>query len=335
MPHLRLLLVVLLIAIGSTCRAEVPVNCTAKDDLTAGFHAIAAKLDGRVGICALDGAGTVACVNGEQRFPMQSVAKIVVAAAALDAVDRKHLQLDDTVVVRRENLALFVQPIAERVAREGEVRVTIAELIRLSIIRSDNAATDVLIERLGGIGVIQTYLSTHELTAGIRIDRDERRLQTETMGLSWKPEYVDAKVLDADRARVPEADRDRAFGHYLSDERDTATPRGFVSFLAKLQKGEALSAESTAFLLATMRETVTFPDRLRAGVPPDWIVGHKTGTSDTWRGVTGVTSDVGLLYAPTGKWVAIAAFIADSRRPSADRAAAIARAAHDAICSYR
>jgi len=200
----------------------------------------------------------------------------------------------------------------------------VGDLVRRAIIESDSAATDVLIARLGGPGVVQAVLRKKGIR-GIRLDRDERHLQTEIAGITWRPEYVDAGVLDRAIAAVPEADRRRAYERYQVDPRDTATPRGMAAFLFRLAQGELLSPVPTSFILKAMEECQTFPDRLKAGIGPGWTIAHKTGTSGSWQGVTAATNDVGILTAPDGARVAIAVFVADSRASSRERAAIIAR----------
>lgn len=88
------------------------------------------------------------------------------------------------------------------------------------------------------------------------------------------------------------------------------------------------------YLLDVMAATVTFPDRLKAGVPHDWTLGHKTGTSGSWKGITAATNDVGILTAPDGSRLSIVVFIADSRATSQERAALMARIAR-AVVSRR
>lgn len=299
------------------------------------LEAVAKGSDGRVGICAEEiKSGAIACVNGDQRFSLQSVMKLVVGAAAMDAIDRGQMRLEDVITVRKKDLSLYVQPIADLVAQRGEVRTTVADLISRAIIESDSAATDLLFAQVGGAEGIQTFLKTKKIS-GLRVDRDEKHLQTEIVGLIWRPEYVDADVLDKAIKAVPSSRRDASFAAYLKDERDTATPRGMVTFLSALARGKLLSAKSTAHLLKVMQRTVTFPDRLKAGVPQGWTLGHKTGTSLTWRGVTAVTNDVGILTAPDGGTISVAVFVAESRRSSKERAKVIAATAKTITSSYR
>jgi beta-lactamase class A len=290
------------------------------------------RIDGRVGMCVQDAAG-VSCLRGDERFSLQSVMKLIVAVAAMDAVDRGSWRLDEPVLVRRQDLSLFVQPLAKLVTDQG-YRTTIGDLIRRAVVDSDSAAADILIARLGGTQAVQACLDRLGVH-GVRIDRDERHLQTEIVGLGWRPEYLDPKVLDLAIERVPKARRDRAHHAYQVDIRDTATPRGMAALLERLAAGKLLSARSSRHLLAVMQQTVTFPDRLKAGTAPGWTLGHKTGTGGTWNGVTTATNDVGVLGAPDGGTVAVAVFIADSRASSRDKAAVMANIAAAAIACYR
>lgn len=301
-------------------------------DLRRDLRSLALAFDGRVGICARDASSTVH-VNGDQRFPMQSVMKLVVAAAALDAVDWRGWRLDDPVLVRREDLSLYIQPLADLVGDDG-YPTTLGDLIVRAVVDSDNAANDILFSRLGGLTAIRAFLERNGIE-GVRVDRDERHLQTAIVGLTWRSEYVDASVLERAIAMVPEPQRDATFAAYLADERDTATPEGMTSFLHALVSGELLSPASTEHLIATMRRTATFPDRLAAGVPASWTLGHKTGTGPVWKGVAAATNDVGILTAPDGGAVSVAVFVAGSRRPSDERAALISNVARAVTGAYR
>lgn len=284
--------------------------------------------DGRVGVCVQDASST-ACVNGAQRFPLQSVMKLLVGIATMDAVERKGWRLDETVIVRKQDLSLAVQPLAALVTGDG-FQTTIDDLIRRAIVDSDSAATDFLVARLGGPRAVQEVLDRHRVS-GVRFDRDERRLQTEIAGLTWRQEFVDGAVLDRALAAVPEARRDAAFRAYQKDPRDTATPLGMAVLLQSLARGTLLSPASTRRLLEIMTQTVTFPDRLKAGVPPGWTLAHKTGTSGTWRGVTAATNDVGVLTAPDGRLISVVVFIADSKASSENRAALMANVARTVV----
>ncbi len=292
------------------------------------FARLAKGFDGHVGVCAIDNS-VESCVNGDRRFSLQSVIKLLVGMAAADT-----LQLSEPVTLRKEDLSLFVQPIAKIVNDRGPFHTTIGELVRRAIVDSDSAATDNLIKRLGGPAAVQAFLNRKGIT-GMRIDRDEKTLQTEIIGLAWKPEFVDAALLDSAIKHVPREVRDEADRRYRNDVRDTATPKGMAEMLDALNRGKLLSPSSTRFIVDVMAQTVTCPDRLKAGLLPGWKIAHKTGTSGSWNGVTVATNDVGILTAPDGSSIAIAVFIGDSRAPDAARAALTAKLATAAISRHR
>lgn len=255
--------------------------------------------------------------------------KLLVGVTMLDAVDQKRFRLDEQVTIHRKDLSVYVQPIARQVGPNGYT-TTIGDLIRRGIIDSDSAAADILLDKLGGPGAVQRVLNRWKLD-GLRLDRNERNLQTEIAGIEWRPEFVDADVLDRAIKAVPVARRSTAYRKYQTDPRDTATPAAMASFLIQLAEGRLLSRESTAFAMQAMLDCATGADRLKAGLAPGWKVAHKTGTSGTYKGLTVATNDVGVLIGPGGDQLAIAVFVADSRASDAERAALIAKLAAVAI----
>jgi len=288
----------------------------AESGTEASLRQLAARSDGVLGACVGSGR-SMDCVNGDRPMPMQSVMKLIVAIASLDAVDRGRWSLGEEVVLHREDISVFVQPIAEKIG-PGGYRTTISDLITRAVIDSDSTATDFLIARLGGPAAVEAVLRRKGVE-GVRIDRDERRLQTQILGMQWRPEFASAAVFRAAIGKVPASRRAAAFKAYQTDPRDTATARGMTGLLLRLAQGQLLSRASSDFLTAVMEQTRTFPGRLKAGTPPGWRIAHKTGTSGDWRGVTAVTNDVGVLRSPSGRTVAVSAFLANSSASDADR----------------
>jgi beta-lactamase class A len=271
--------------------------------------------NGRIGICA----GNV-CLHGDERFSLQSVVKLMVAVAAMDRLD-----MNEKVTIYKKDLSLYQQPIADLVTDAGYT-TTLDDLARRAIVDSDSAAVDILFAKLGGPAQVQAFLNRKDIT-GMRIDRDERHLQTEICGLTWRPEFVDRKTLDDAIAAVPKANRDKAYAAYQKDVRDTATPKGMALFLRQLADGRLLSPKLTEHVIDIMIHTATGPDRLKAGVPAGWKLAHKTGTSGGWNGVTAATNDVGILISPAGHHIPVVVFVADSTATDAQRAALMASVA--------
>jgi beta-lactamase class A len=64
-------------------------------------------------------------------------------------------------------------------------------------------------------------------------------------------------------------------------------------------------------------------------------LGHKTGSSGSWKGLAAATNDVGVMTAPDGTHLGVAVFIGDSKAPAEARSAAMAAVAAAAIRHYR
>lgn len=301
--------------------------------LKSDFQKLSSGFKGRIGACVQLADKPPVCNLGYQRFSIQSVMKMLVGLAALDAVDNKGWKLDTKFRIYKKDLSVFVQPIARKVGPDG-YETTIDELIRSANLHSDSAAADILIDRLGGPSVVADFLKRKGLS-GVRLDRTERDLQAQIFGLNWRSEFLDPKVFDAAIKALPEGARDKAQKAYQKEIRDTATPAGMVNLLIRLAPGKLLSPASTKYFLEVLELVETGQDRLKAGLSKGWRVAHKTGTSSTWKGLTVATNDVGILIAPDGTQVAIVAFIGDSYESESSNAKAIADITRAAIRNFK
>jgi beta-lactamase class A len=246
--------------------------------------------------------------RGDEVFPQQSVAKIWLAAAVLDQVDRGELSLEETVLIRPEDLSVFHQPVRALVIDDGRHVTTIAELISLTIAKSDNATTDILMRRLGGPEAVRQILERMGLK-GLTAGEEQRELHPRIAGLSWRPEYANLGVFNQARNMVPESRRNALIEDYLTAPSDGATPNATVRGLAALKDGRLISPASTQHLLGVMASSNTGPRRLRGGLSEGWLIAHKTGTGPTRDGYAVGYNDVGLLTAPDGRTYAVAVYI--------------------------
>ena len=255
--------------------------------------------------------------NGERRFPMQSVFKAPLAAAVLSEVDAGRLKLDDTITLADEDLSPPLSPIADDypVRRDYTVR----ELLTAAAGVSDNTAADVLMKKIGGPGAVTAWLVGKKVEE-IRVDRYERQLQPDSIGMaSFRPAWKGSQAYMAALNNVPPQARREAVAIYLSDPQDTATPRGALNFLDKLDDGELLSPTSRKLLLQIMTDTTTGPDRLKAGFPAGASFAHKTGTARTDQGVTPAVNDIGIVTLADGRRYAVAVFLSGSTLDAAGR----------------
>lgn len=254
--------------------APVRTAPTYAGSLEATVASLANAAQGRIGVAAMDlGTGRTITVLGDQPFPMASTSKIAIAATYLDLVDQGKLKLSDQfpMMIPRPS-ARFSTPVAP--VRPGQL-ISAKGLIDMAIIRSDNAATDALLAAVGGPAAVNRWIQKAGLS-GMRLDRDIATLVRDD------GEFNPATTVDL---------------------RDSATPLAMVQLLAGLQQGRWLSASSRAVLLGAMERCVTGKRRLRAMLPQDARIAHKTGT------LNNTSSDVGIIHTPDGRSIAIAVYV--------------------------
>ncbi len=293
-----------------------PQVAEARDALTQQVTSIAEDFGGTVGIAVVDVQdGWNTGFEETALLPQQSVSKLWVSLAALEMVDRGELDLDSTIVIRREDLTLFHQPLRAEVLRAGVKFTDAADLIERAITESDNTANDVLLWQVGGPDSVREILESKGLD-NIRFGPGERAMQSGIAGLNWKQEYAYTRhgFYEA-RDAIPDTLRKVAFQNYLDDPVDGATPLAIAQALAALARGELLSEASTQRFIATLERTKSGPRRLKAGAPDGWTVAHKTGTGQIYDGRQAGYNDVGLVTSPDGRTYAIAIMIGETRRP--------------------
>jgi beta-lactamase class A len=286
--------------------------------LEAVIQTLVREFGGHVGVAvrSVDKGWTVS-VNGDQRFPQQSVSKLWVAMAMFDAIDRGKLTLDSPVRITRGDLTVFHQPIAQMVSEAG-YETTLADLFQRAMTQSDNTANDSVLRTVGGPEAVRSFLARRFID-GIRFGPGERQLQATTAGLSWSQDMADGRRFQAARAALPYSVRERALDAYLANPPDGATPAGIVTALARLKRGEMLSPTSTRMLLSTMADAKTGPQRIKGGVPSGWHYAHKTGTGQELAPRSTGFNDVGIMTAPDGSSYAVAVMIGSTTRPIPER----------------
>jgi len=225
--------------------------------------ALEARAGGRLGVAVLDTAtGMLTGHRAHERFALCSTFKLLLAAAVLQQVDAGRLSLTQWVPLRAADRVPHAPVAGPAIARGG---APLGELTRAIQTTSDNVAANVLMRLLGGPAALTTWLRAQGDTH-TRLDR-------------WEPEMN----------RVGPG-----------EERDTTTPAAMARSTARLVLGEVLRARSRDRLQGWMVETETGLKRLRAGLPPGWRAGDKTGTglSPAYRDKL---NDVAVFWPPAGR----------------------------------
>ena len=297
-----------------SCR---PAPAGLADDI----HRIWTGFPGKTGIAVRQvGCDWVIGERLDTHFPQQSVSKLWVAIAVMDAVDRGALRLDSRITLRPQDLTLFNEPMRWAILERGQVQLTVAQLIRNSLQMSDNTANDRLLRLAGGPDRVRTMFRDKRLP-GLRFGPGERLLQSGIAGLTWRPDFTLPGNFNAARARLPQQQRLAALDRYVADPVDGATPRGITLGLSRLARGSLLSDRSTAFLMDTLAHTRSGPRRLKGGLPVGWTIHHKTGTGQDLGRISTGYNDVAVIVAPDGTRYAVAVMVGKTMKPVADRMA--------------
>ncbi|MCA1652398.1 MAG: serine hydrolase [Acidobacteria bacterium] len=255
---------------------------------------------GLAGMAALHlETGRRLALRGGERFPMASTFKLPVAVELLRRVDAGEVSLDEMVTLRPRDLHPGSGTLTGLFNKPG-VSLSIRNLLELMLLISDNAATDLLMERAGGAAAVTARMKALGLE-GIDVSRATLGLIAGWSGVTSLPPEDDwspalwRRLFEA----VPETDRKAAAAAFEKDPRDTATPDAMVDLLAKIHKKSL----------------------------------HKPETAELTGTIGGTTNDVGIMTLPQGAGhVAIAVFIKSSIKPVAEREKVIAqlsRTVHD------
>lgn len=262
----------------------------------------------RIGFAAVDLLkGRTAFVRGGELFPMESVTKLPIAVAYLRLVQRGAARLEATTRLGAADIAPGRSPLADRLRRRATV-FTARQLMEHMLLNGDNTATDALMKLAGGPEKIQGAIRSFDIE-GLRVDRYERDLLPQTLGLVADPSFVEARKLDAAVEALGEAKQREALDRFMRDPRDTASPRAIATVFFKLLSGHLIQPRFAMMVLDLMRRTKTGEDRLKGGMLPGWQFAHRGGMSRTVLGTTGVFNDAGLATNKKGEKIAIVLFI--------------------------
>jgi beta-lactamase class A len=195
---------------------------------------------GRLGVAVLNSAdGSVTGHRLNERFPMCSTFKLLLAGAVLARVDSGRERLDRNIPIAQSDILPYAPITGKRVGAS----LSVAALSAAAVTLSDNTAANLLLTAVGGPAAVTAFARSlgDQVT---RLDRTEPDLNT----------------------ALP------------NDPRDTTTPSAMANDLHALMLGKALKPGSRALLSDWLTHCTTGAARLRAGIPADWAEGDKTGT---------------------------------------------------------
>ena len=196
---------------------------------------IETKYNVKIGVYAIDtNNGNSFSYASDERFPFQSTVKMVVAAAAL-----KNIEADERIKISSDDI-VFWSPILRLNLDRGYM--TIKELAEAAMSYSDNAATNILITRLGGTKSINEFAKS--------IGNTSFYLENLEPNLNSDPNNI----------------------------HDSSTPKDMAQSVQKLLiENDVLSQENQHILKTWMMNNTTGYKKIRYGLPLGWSAAEKTG----------------------------------------------------------
>ncbi len=224
----------------------------------------------RLGVCFMDTkTGELVGNRLDEYFAMCSTFKLPLVAAYLRESDQGRLNLDEVIPYSTNDLLPWAPVTKKHVDKGG---LSMAVLAQAAQERSDGAAANLLVKRLGGPAAVTTKF--REMGDSVsRLDRYEPDLGLVLSG----------------------------------DLRDTTSPLAMAQLVRRITTGSILLPDSRERLLRWMENTNTGARRLRAGLPSAWRSGNKTGTGRT-EGTTNKCNDIAISFPPGGSPVIVSAY---------------------------
>lgn len=222
--------------------------------------------------------GEILSLHGDEHLPMQSVFKFHIALTVLDEVEKGKLSLDKKIrITKKELLPNTWSPLRNKYP-EGDIQLSIKELMSYMVSQSDNNVCDILLRQLGGTAIVDNYIHS------LGINDFSFKANEEEQAKAWDVQFS-----------------------------NWTTPVDAIELLKMVYERKILSQEHYEFLWKIMIETSTCPQRIKGQLPQNVVVAHKTGTSDTNKeGVTAAINDIGIIKLPNGNSFAICVFVSNS-----------------------
>ncbi len=214
--------------------------------------------------------------NANKKLPMLSVFKFHIAAAVLDWVDQGKLSLDQKIFITKKDLLEDTwSPIREKFPN-GNVEMSLDEMIYYTVAWSDNNGCDILLRLIGGTETVQKLMDSKGVK-NFRIKNNEEQMHK---GIQYLYENY-------------------------------TTPNSLAQLYKDFYQGKILSEKSTEYLYNIMLNTETGTNKLKEQLPKK-VIAHKTGSSGKTGNLTVAENDSGIVTLPNGNHYSIVVFISNS-----------------------
>lgn len=254
---------------------QFTTNAQGIENLRKELNQIIATKDATVGIAikSIEDKDTLS-INGNLDAPMMSVFKFHIALAVLHQVDKGKFDLKQKIFIKKEDLHDNTwSPIRDEFPN-GNMYLTLDQLLQYTVSHSDNNGCDILIDLIGGTDVVEQFIHKKRIKeCTIKVNEAEMR--------TWENLYL-----------------------------NTTTPFATTQLLEKFYKGKILKNKTTQYLYQLMVATSRGTTWMKAGLPEGIELAHRTGISGTNEANLRVAmNDIGIFKLPNGKHVILSVYL--------------------------
>ena len=254
--------------------------------------------------------GEVAQFHGDDTFDSASTIKMVILVMAYQLADQKKLNLNDRYTIKDADLrtgsGIFQY-------HDPGLNPTLRDVLTQMVITSDNAATDIMLAKVGGKDAVNAWLKQNgyavsHLNHSVYTVRRIRYERIDPKYASLTPEDIYALGTNNTRftasrkdliAQVAADVKAKPNGQQILNVR--TLPEDWLAIVTPAEMGRLLEGieAGTVASKAACDEMKKVMRAQQAGTRkiPHWLsvpVAHKTGEN------TGVTNDIGMIYAKSG-----------------------------------
>jgi len=201
---------------------------TSKGGLTRLLEAQLARFPAKAGVYVKHiKTGEEAGVLADEQFSTRSVIKIPIMVLSFQLVEQGRLRLDNRVEVRKEDMRSGSGVLS---SHDPGLNPTIRDVITEMVITSDNTATDIMIQQVGGVNRVNEWIRAHGFT--------QTELIQDIRAVFQKRDLLAQKKPDPSREEMIEREHDR--NNWLG----VTTPREMGKLLEGIENSSIASRES-------------------------------------------------------------------------------------------
>lgn len=255
---------------------------------------IVSDYPGEIGVAVIINNTDTVAVNNKSIYPMMSVFKVHQALAICHGFDTKGLSLDTLMTIKRDELDPETWSPMMKDSLKLKFALTVKELLRYTLVQSDNNASNLMFLRLVGIAETDSFIATLVPRSNFQIVYTESEMAS---------------------------DHAKAYSNYTS-------PLGAAILVNRLFTDSLVSREKQDFVKATLGECFTGKDRIAAPLLTEKgvTIAHKTGSGYiNEEGILAAHNDVAYVCLPNGVRYTLAVFVKDFKGDEPQAAKAIAR----------